>query len=217
MKKLVQPVTAAPDVDPCSSHSSAVVDPTGPCSETVAAAFSSDTTGHTKKEINQICGEGSSKESQPTSGDDSENVLEIKVLDSKYNKIECKIEEIQQKTNTFVVINLDDVDLANISHFCTVNISGNVKNCKEAEVIIHKIVSEGKTRSINIWARTSILSRRIVKIRLFILGRDYHVRVDVTNIIRRDRTKVILTGLDEDIDSVSDYIDSLYKALISSS
>ena len=165
MKKLVQPVTAAHNVATCSGPSSAVVDSAGPCSETAAAAFSSDTTGHTKKEIKQICGEGSSKESQPTSGDDSEYVLEIIVPDSKYNKIECKIEEIQQKTNTFVVINLDDMDLANISHFCTVNISGNVKNCKEAEVIIQNIVNEGETRSIDIWVETSILSRRIDELR----------------------------------------------------
>ena len=87
MKKPVKPVTATPDVDPCSSHSAAVVDPAGPCSETVTAAFSSDNTGHTKEDIEQIGGKGSSKESQPTSGDDSEYVLEIKVLDSKYNMI----------------------------------------------------------------------------------------------------------------------------------
>ena len=207
MKKLVQPVTAAPDVDPGSSPSSAVVDP---CSETVTAAFSSDTTGHTKEEIKRISGEGSSKESQPTSGDASECVLEIIVLNSKYNKIECKIEEIQQKTNTFVVINLDDTDLenANISHFCTVNISGNVKNCKEAQVIIRKIVNEGETRSIDAWAKTSILSSKIVELRQ--KARNYHVGIDVTNIIRRDSTNVILTGLEEDIYPVSQYFDLLY-------
>ena len=206
MKKPVKPVTATPDVDPCSSHSAAVVDPAGPCSETVTAAFSSDNTGHTKEDIEQIGGKGSSKESQPTSGDDSEYVLEIKVLDSKYNKIVCKIEEIQQKTNTLVVFNLyDNMDLANISHFCTVNISGNVKNCKEAEVIIQKIVNEGETCSIDICIKDSILSWRIVELRQ--IARDYHVRVDVTNIIEgyRTRTKVILTGLDEDIVSVKNH------------
>ena len=67
MKKLVQPVTAALNVATGSSPSSAVVDPAGPCSETVAGAFGSDTTGHAKKEIEQICGKGSSKEFQPTS------------------------------------------------------------------------------------------------------------------------------------------------------
>ena len=211
MKELVQPVTVAPNVAAGSSHSSAVVDPAGPCSETVAAAFSSDITGHTKKEIKQICGNGSSKESQPTSGDHTEYVLEIKVLDSKYIKINCKIGAIQQKTNTLVVLNGDD--LSEIStNFCTVSISGNVKNCKKAEFIIHKIVSEGKTRSKEIWVETSILSRRIDKIRQ--KARVYHVRVDVTNIIERDRTNVILTGLDEDINSVNQYIDLLHLELI---
>ena len=208
MKKLVQPVTVAPNVAIGSSPSSAVVGPVGPCSETVTAAFSSDTSSHAKKEIEQICGKGSSKESQPTSGDDSEYVLEFKVLNSKYDKINWKIEEIQQKTNTLVVLNLDDMDLANISHFCTVNISGNVRNCKEAEVIIHKIVNEGETRLINIWPQNSILSSRIVELRQ--KARNYHVGIDVTNIIRGDSTNVILTGLEEDIYSVSQYFDLLY-------
>ena len=111
-----------------------------------------------------------------------------------------------------MVLNLVDMDLANISHFCTVNISGNVKNCKEAEVIIQNIVNEGETRSIEVWAETSILSWRMDELRQE--ARVYHVRVNVTNIIEGDRTKVILTGLDEDIDSVSDYIDSLFDELL---
>ena len=240
MKKLVQPVTAAADVDPGSnpssalprfspsaapphfspsaapphfsrsaapphfSPSSAVVDPTGPCSETVTAAFSSDTTGHNEEEVEQMFGKGPSKESQPTSGDHTEYVSEIRVPDSKYNKIECKIGAIQQKTNTLVVLNWTEP----CSNFRTVSISGNVKNCIEAEVIIHKIVNEGETRSIDIWVQTFILSWSNDEIRQ--KARDYDVRVDVTNIRRRDSTNVILTGLEEDIRSGSNYIVSLY-------
>ena len=210
MKKLVQPVKAAHNVATGSSPPSAVVDPAGPCSETVAAAFGSDTTGHAKEEIKQMFGKGSSKESQPTSGDASECLLEIKVLDSKYFKIECKIEEIQQKTNTLVVFNRNNgyAEPWKSSNFRTVSISGNVRNCKEAEVIIQKIVSEEETRSIAIWAQTSFLSSRIVELRQE--ARNYHVRVNVTNIIEGDDTKVILTGLKEDIYSVDNYIDLLF-------
>ena len=181
MKKPVQPVTAAADVDPDSGPSSRTEDRSGSSSE-------------------------------DSSSDASEYVLRIIVLDSKYNKIKCKIEEIQQKTNTLVVLNCDDLDLSEIrEHGLIVSIYGNVKNCKEAEVIVQNIVNEGETRSIEIWAENSILRWRIIELRQE--ARNYHVKVDVTNIIERYRSKVILTGLEEDIRSVSDYIDLLYLEL----
>ena len=161
---------------------------TASCSKTITKTAScSNNTGHAKE--------------KPISGDGSEYVLKKIIPYGSKREIANKIEEIEQETNTVVRLNDDDL----------VTISGNFWNCKVAESIVDKIVINLQAGSMDIWVLTAALGRCIDK-GSFILSKieeAFGVKVDITNICVMCESKVILTGIKENVLSARDHINNI--------
>ena len=139
MKKPVQPVTAgsgssaashsdrlvadAACLDPTAAGQSSVPSAAGSCSDELKVNVTPD-----EGEPEDICSCG------------KDFLMEINVPKSERNNIQCKTDEIQQKTNTLIrMIN---------PRMCLVIISG--KDCKEAEILVQEIVSYLEAGSMDI-------------------------------------------------------------------